>query len=87
MRSDPLRSRRSRKKDNLGIIRFNWACYLPRTARHVLSRAVIIIVVILTVAFTGGYGEAAVAALGAALLSAVAAEGVKAALRACLRNA
>jgi hypothetical protein len=68
-------------------ILFNCASYLPWSRRPANTLVVVVLVVILTGAFTAGYGEAAIVALGTAVLSAVATEGVKAALRVRPRNA
>lgn len=71
----------------MSIVRFNWPWYLPPRAKRVIALAVILVVVIVAAAFTTGYGEAAFATLGVAVLSAVATEGVKAGLRARPYNA
>lgn len=63
------------------LVRFNWPWYLPGHARRTVTLAVVIVVVILTVAFISGYGKAALAALGVALLGAVVTEGVRTVLQ------
>lgn len=66
----------------MGNVRFNCGWYLPDPARRVLWLVVVIVAMIVTTGVAGGYGQVVLVALGAALLSAVVTEGVRAALRA-----